>query len=275
MRGGQWQVLYLLRGLRDRGFAPLLRARGELARRAAGEGFEIAGKRWPDCDLVHVHDARSHTLAALTTRLPVVVSRRVGFPVRSGLLSRWKYRRAAHYIAVSRYVAGTLERAGLMPDRISVVYDGVPIPEYRAPVPEGPVLALLRDRMGPLVVEAARVAGAQIRSLNRIEDLAQAGMFAYVTAMQGLGSAAIAAMAAGVPVIASRVGGLPEIVEDGETGLLVDNTVAEIASAIARLRSDGDLRLRLSRRAYDRARSAFSTETMVEGTVWVYERLLG
>ena len=45
-------------------------------------------------------------------------------------------------------------------------------------------------------------------------------MFVYITESEGLGSAVLLAMAAGTPVIASRVGGLPEAIEDGVNGLL-------------------------------------------------------
>ena len=53
-------------------------------------------------------------------------------------------------------------------------------------------------------------------------DLRDAAMLVYLTASEGLGSGALLAMSAGVPVIASRVGGLPEIVRHRETGLLVE-----------------------------------------------------
>ena len=60
-------------------------------------------------DLTHAHDAYSHTLAALMSAAPFVVSRRVGFPV-AVRLSRWKYGRARRFIAVSNYVKGVLDR---------------------------------------------------------------------------------------------------------------------------------------------------------------------
>ena len=60
-------------------------------------------------------------------------------------------------------------------------------------------------------------------------------LFLYITHSEGLGSAVLLAMAAGVPVIASNVGGLPEIVEHERTGLLTENTAQAIANAIRRL----------------------------------------
>ncbi len=76
-------------------------------------------------------------------------------------------------------------------------------------------------------------------------DLRDASMLVYLTASEGLGSAALLAMSAAVPVIASRVGGLPEIVRHGETGLLVENTRESIEAAIRELTGDPALARRL------------------------------
>src|ERR1019366_2474841 len=76
-------------------------------------------------DLVHAHDARAHTLAAALAGAPLVVSRRVAFPIRS----RWKYRHASRYAAVSQFVKGVMLDGGVPEEKISVVYDGVPLGE--------------------------------------------------------------------------------------------------------------------------------------------------
>jgi hypothetical protein len=285
MQGGQWQVLYLLRGLRDRGYDSKLLAAGELLEKARGEKFNVdvasqntVKKFSPGADLVHVHDAKSHTWAAVAHKRPIIVSRRVGFAVQRNVLSRWKYGRARHYIAVSKYVSSTLVDAGLKTETISVVYDGVPIEAFREPAPNGPVGAVLKGEHDPstmLVKSAAKLAELEIVSIaERRGDLTGTSVFAYITEMQGLGSGALVAMAAGVPVIASRIGGLPEIVEHERTGLLVNNELQEIAAALTRLTTDRDLALRLARNAYDRATKEFSVETMVRGTERVYEKVL-
>ncbi len=67
-------------------------------------------------------------------------------------------------------------------------------------------------------------------------------MFVYITRSEGLGSAILLAMSAGVPVVASNIGGIPEIVVDGESGLLVENDAAQIAAAILRLKQDREFR---------------------------------
>lgn len=63
---------------------------------------------------------------------------------------------------------------------------------------------------------------------------------------EGLSLAALEAMASGLPVVASRVGGIPEVVREGSTGLLVPSeSPAPLANAICRLLGDPDLRYRL------------------------------
>jgi glycosyltransferase involved in cell wall biosynthesis len=78
---------------------------------------------------------------------------------------------------------------------------------------------------------------------------------------EAFGLAALEPMASGVPVIASRVGGIPEIVVDGETGVLVTaGDEAALATALGRLLSDAGERQRLGQAGATRARRHFSRE---------------
>jgi starch synthase len=80
------------------------------------------------------------------------------------------------------------------------------------------------------------------------------------------------ALAAGVPVVASRIGGLPESIEDGISGLLVtpDNS-GELADAILRLVQDEELQRSMSQAARERAEDAFSWNRVRDDLLSIYE----
>lgn len=91
---------------------------------------------------------------------------------------------------------------------------------------------------------------------------------------EGLGTAVLDAMALGVPAVAFAVGGLPEIIADGETGLLVpEGDVQSFAAAAGQLIDDPELRKSLGSAARDRATS-FDALQMTKGTEEVYNRVL-
>src|SRR5688500_19610211 len=82
-------------------------------------------------------------------------------------------------------------------------------------------------------------------------------------------------MAAGAAVVATRVGGTPEALVDGETGLLVaPGDSGAIAAAVARLLDDGQLAARLGAAASDLIATKFSVERMVRATEQLYATLL-
>lgn len=230
--------------------------------------------------IVHAHDARAHTLAALGSRKRFVVSRRVAFPIKRTFLSRWKYGRPAACLAVSEYVANELRKAHVPPQRVHVVYDGV---AANAPAekwdPRYPIVALESTDPGKLkglVQEAAALAGVEVQfGENLPASLRRASAFIYLTDSEGLGSGALLAMSMGVPVIASKVGGLGEVFLHNSSGLYVGNSAGEIAAAIRNLLSDRVLALRLREGGMARAREHFSAEKMVADTLRVYESVLG
>ncbi len=289
MRGGQYQVLLLLNGLREKGHDPVLLARkgAPLWKAAEAAGYLVAPAslhnvwKWSQASaVVHAHDAKGHTLAALASARRFVVSRRVAFPVKRTLLSRWKYRRAAAYLAVSEYVAGELRKASVPAAKITVVYDGVaPGPVAEGWDPSYPVVGLQSadpGKMGTLLAEAAALAGIELEfSRDLPAALRRASAFVYLSRSEGLGSAALLAMSMGVPVIASRVEGLAEVFIDGSSGLYVPNDAGKIAQAIRTLLSNRELALRLREGGIARVAERFSTERMVADTLRVYERALG
>jgi glycosyltransferase involved in cell wall biosynthesis len=153
-RGGQAQVLLSARGMGERGHDVLLACQqdGVLERRARAAGLEVQPLRFsgdlsprawrglrraasrfrPDVLLLHDPHTLLPALAA-APRVRRVAVRRVDFPL-AGRLSLVKYRRCARVIAVSRRIADVLRAGGLEPERVCVVYEGVP---DRAPQPGG------------------------------------------------------------------------------------------------------------------------------------------
>ena len=92
---------------------------------------------------------------------------------------------------------------------------------------------------------------------------------------EGFGLAALEAQAAGRPVVATRVASLPEVVADGETGLLVDpDDDRALADGLIRLASEAALRKRMGAGARSRTIRAFSLDAMVDGTLAVYDEVL-
>jgi glycosyltransferase involved in cell wall biosynthesis len=92
--------------------------------------------------------------------------------------------------------------------------------------------------------------------------------------VEPLGNATLEAMAAGRPVVGSRVGGIPEMIVEGETGLLVaPKAPAELAAALRRLIDDRTLREQYGAAGADRARHTFSLRAHVERLEAIYSDL--
>lgn len=101
-------------------------------------------------------------------------------------------------------------------------------------------------------------------------------VFVMSSVTEGLGTSVLDAMACGRAVVATRAGGIPESVVDGETGLLVSTRdPAALASAVLRLLRDANLRRALGEAGRARARARFSAARMVAETTAEYEALAG
>jgi glycosyltransferase involved in cell wall biosynthesis len=101
-------------------------------------------------------------------------------------------------------------------------------------------------------------------------------LFALSSLQEGLCTSLVDAMAASKASVATRVGGVPEVVADGETGFLVPPRDHEaLADRVIALLRDDVRRARMGDAALRRARKLFTVDHMVEGTLATYERLLG
>ncbi|MBN1882213.1 MAG: glycosyltransferase family 4 protein [Deltaproteobacteria bacterium] len=105
--------------------------------------------------------------------------------------------------------------------------------------------------------------------------LSAGDLFAMPSLNEGMGLAVVEAMACGLPVAASRVGGIPEVVEDGVTGVLVPpNDADALAAACSGLLLDPAARERMGAEGERRARARYDIYTMIQNTAAVYRELM-
>jgi glycosyltransferase involved in cell wall biosynthesis len=101
-------------------------------------------------------------------------------------------------------------------------------------------------------------------------------VFAMSSVTEGLGTSLLDAMACSRPIVATRAGGIPEIVEDGQNGVLVEpRDHAAMARAIVGLLKDEGTRQRMGAAGLARVTDRFTVERMVAGTAAVYARAAG
>ena len=150
---------------------------------------------------------------------------------------------------------------------------------------EFPELRLEIAGDGPLRGQLTRQAeelgiGRVVRFLGWRDDLVAAlaswAIFALPSLEEGLGIVVLEAMAAGLPVVASAVGGVPEVVEDGRTGWLVPPAHPEaMAERLRALVIDPGLRRTMGAAGHERIRRHFSIAAMAAETAAIYDELLG
>jgi glycosyltransferase involved in cell wall biosynthesis len=136
---------------------------------------------------------------------------------------------------------------------------------------EGELRASLEQQIRHLNLEKhVLLAGFRpdVLSLHKAFDL-----FVMSSVTEGLGTSLLDAMACGKPIVATRAGGIPEVVQDGVTGILVPPRDHEaMAAAIVTLLKDEALRRAMGAEGLSLANARFSAERMVQDTVRVYER---
>ncbi len=138
---------------------------------------------------------------------------------------------------------------------------------------EGPLRHDIEHQIETLGLSAA------VQLLGQREDvpnlLKTLDLFVMSSSEEGLGTTVLDAMAAGVPVVATAGGGIPEMVRDGETGLLSPvNNPRLLAENIVRMWTERTLRIACTNRAEELVNTAFSVEKMVEGNLAVYQGLV-
>jgi glycosyltransferase involved in cell wall biosynthesis len=143
-------------------------------------------------------------------------------------------------------------------------------PSFRLEIAgDGVCMPALRDLINQLGLN-----DSGIRLLGPVQDipglLSRASAFALSSLTEGVSLAIMEAMASGLPVVATRVGGNPEVIADGVTGLLVPPSDPEaLAAALLAVWQNPDERLRMGERGRSRAAEQFDVRRMIAS----YERL--
>ena len=131
---------------------------------------------------------------------------------------------------------------------------------------------------GPQFETLSRDLPPNVKLLGQVDDvrplLFAADVFAVPSRREGQGIAVLEAMAAGVPIAASHVGGLAEMLTDGETALLVPPGDPDaLAVALSRLQSDSRLRQKLAQNAAALAQSRYSLPPMLDVLTALYQEV--
>lgn len=346
--GGALQAVYLMRGLRARGWSNVLvcsrgsaiakeaedcadpiRAipvSGDLDLRLYGRLRAIFRETRPS--LVHLHSRRGADLlgglAARGHRLPVVLSRRVDNPEARWWASR-KYRLYDAVVTISRGIRDVLVAEGVPESLIRCVPSAVDtvrfrpggdrvwlesefglgpgdlavgtiaqfiprkghrhlldaVPSVLDRVPNARFLLFGRGPLEPRVadrIERDGLAGV-VRVAGFRDDLERVipalDLVVHPAEMEGLGVALLQAAACAVPIVATPVGGIPEIVRDGLNGRLVEpGRTGALAAAIAELLESRERAGTMGRAGRDLVERSFSIDAMVEGNLAVYREVL-
>lgn len=219
----------------------------------------------------------------------------LGLAERSPGLVRRLLGPARAVICVSPLLAGAMRRVGI--ENVHEIPYGVEIPDETVSEEEPPKV-LFAGRLSPekrIDVVAAATDGLPriIAGDGPLRDLLpdalgfvpqdklfglyeQAAVVLLTSEREGLPNVVLEAMARGKTVVSTPVGGIPAVIEDGETGLLVPiGDVEATRAAVERALGDTELRRRLGAAARERVREYCSWEHVTERTLEVYEAATG
>lgn len=116
----------------------------------------------------------------------------------------------------------------------------------------------------------------QVGNEEKDQAFRDCDIFVGPSLYESFGIILIEAMSAAKPVIGCRIGGMQEIVEDGETGFLIEvEDTEELYFRIKQLLENAELRTQMGQRGFARFKQLFSNDAMVENTIQVYRKVIG
>lgn len=245
-----------------------------------------------------LHNCRGNLLESAAYALRTVVARKL----------RLFHENVTMLVALTRFAGRRLAAAGFAPERISVLPNPAPavggpsgdpakgeyvafagrmseekgVGTLLAAIARSPEIELrlagegpLRDRLGVAAPANARFAG--FLANGDLSEFYRRARFLVVPSLwfEMCPMVILEAMAHGVPVIASRIGGLPELVHDGVTGMLFSpGDEADLARAITALWRDPELCRRLGRAAGEAAAREHGRDAYLDQLMAIYERAM-
>ena len=287
--------------------------------------------KYNDPDIIHAHDAHAHSIVMIAfsffgAKCPVVLSRRVDFPLKKKWFTRWKYNhQGIHTIlcvsdAIKRIVESSLYNKFI---RVTTVHSGVDTnrfsheakTDWRKTLGLDPNhklignVAALADHKdyftflkvadylcgfrtdvdfiicgdGPLKKELMKAHG-KLQHKERVhfvgfqEDLGSVysalDVLLFTSKTEGLGTSILDAMAFDVPVVATNTGGIPEIVQHGNSGLLAEvGDFENLAKEVIAVLDNADLAAKLALGGRKMVHH-FSVQNMVDKTLDAYQKII-
>lgn len=230
------------------------------------------------------------------------------------LAESWMREKTAWWVTVSSYLRNyAWKELGIPEARTAVIANGVQMPAEIPPWQQQPVLGIVA-RLIPakgidIFIRAVQLLRPEIPDLKAViigdgpsasrlkaltEDLGLGGtveflgyredvgeqlkkiaVFVLPTRSEGLGISVLEAMSMGVPVIATAVGGIPELVRHNHTGILVRrDDYGAIARSVRQLLRDKERAEAMRRAAFDNATRNFSSESMFQRTLEIYQQVV-
>ncbi len=349
-RGGEQQISYLFEGLNKKGIdqAIFCIENSELATHAQKKNWpvftyhkkssinpSVAKRLKKVCSengfsIVHLHDSHAHTFGVMSQalfglKLPMVLHRRVDFPISKSFLSKWKYNHSSikKIICVSGEIKNILSRDIENTSKISVVHSGIDLErfqtdasqilrhEYQIPTDHFIVaniasIAPHKDyftfvNTAEILIEKNQsikfliiggdggekeaivnyIARKKLQSYfvltgfrkDMSKIIKEIDLLLFTSKTEGLGTSILDCLCAGVPIVATKAGGIPEMITHNKNGILASVGDSQaLANGVLNLINDKALRDRYALAGQSTAKQ-FSKENMVQKVGTIYQTI--